>query len=366
MKSLKVALVHDYLREYGGAERVLESLHEIFPEAPVYVSFLDRQALGEHAVRFADWDIRETKITELPFYKKLFSPYRVFAAWAFEQLDLSEFDVVISSTNAYQSKAVRVKKGARHLSYVHTPSRALYGYSTKSDWKKNPFVRVVGELINFWMRYVDFQTAQRPDILIANSRTTQQRIRKFWRRDSVIIPPPVAMVDRDLEVLPEKDRSYLLFVGRLVLSKHPELVVKVSNALDLPLKVVGTGSMLESLRQQAGPQVEFFGAVTDDELAAFYQGARLVLFPAEDEDFGIVPIEAQSAGTPVIAHFSGEPRYTVVSGKTGEHVASFDVQEWQAAVKQAWDGGWNYKKIAESTKKYSHTEFTKNLHDLLN
>src|SRR5690606_20877317 len=150
-----------------------------------------------------------------------------------------EFDVVISSTNAYQSKAVRVKKGARHLSYVHTPSRALYGYSTKSDWKINPAVRVVGELINFWMRYVDFQTAQRPDVLIANSQTTQQRICKFWRRDSVLLPPPVTMVDRDLEVHPEEDRRYLLFVGRLVLSKHPELAVQVSNALNLPLKIVG-------------------------------------------------------------------------------------------------------------------------------
>lgn len=260
---MKLALVHDYLREYGGAERVVESLHEIFPEAPVYVSFYDKKSLREHASRFTEWDIRETAITNFPFYKKLFSPYRVFAAWAFERLDLSEYDVVISSTNAYQSKAVRVKKGAKHISYVHTPSRALYGYSTKTDWKKNIFIRVVGELINFWMRYVDFQAAQRPDTLVANSKTTQQRIKKFWRRDSVIIPPPVAMVDRRLEVLPAKQRKYLLFVGRLVLSKHPELAVQISNELGLPLRVVGTGSMLEALKQQAGKQVEFLGAVNE-------------------------------------------------------------------------------------------------------
>jgi len=362
---MKIALVHDYLREYGGAERVLESLHAIFPDALVYVSFFDKQALGVHSARFADWDIRETKITELPFYKKLFSPYRIFAAWAFEQLDLSEYDVVISSTNAYQSKAVRVKKGARHLSYVHTPSRALYGYSTKSDWKKNPVIRVVGELINFWMRYVDFQTAQRPDILIANSRTTQQRIRKFWRRDSVVIPPPVAMVDRKIELLPRKERSYLLCVGRLVLSKHPEVAVQVSNSLGFPLKIVGTGSMLESLQQQAGPQVEFLGASDDAELARLYQGARLVLFSAEDEDFGIVPIEAQSAGTPVIAHYSGEPRYTVVPGKTGEQVVSLEPKDWNRVVQKAWDKQWDHKKIAESAKKYSHAAFAKSLLSLL-
>jgi glycosyltransferase involved in cell wall biosynthesis len=362
---MKLALVHDYLREYGGAERVLESFHEIFPDAPIYVSFFDQKSLGENAARFQHWDIRETKLKNFPFYKKLFSPYRIFAAWAFEQLDLSDYEVVISSTNAYQSKAVRIKKGAKHLSYVHTPSRALYGYSTKSDWKKNPIIRVVGELINFWMRYVDFQTAQRPDVLIANSTTTQQRITKFWRRESVVIPPPVAMVDRKLAVKSTDEREYLLFVGRLVLSKHPELAVQISNELQLPLKVVGTGSMLESLRQQAGPQVDFLGAVDDDTLAELYQGAKLVLFPAEDEDFGIVPIEALAAGTPVVAHYSGEPRYTVKAGKTGEHVQTFAIKEWTTVVKKAWYSHWNHQEIAKSAQKYSQAEFAKAIKKLL-
>lgn len=362
---MKLALVHDYLREYGGAERVVESLHEIFPEAPVYVSFFDKKTLGEHASRFQDWEIRETALTKFPFYKKLFSPYRIFAAWAFEQLDLTAYDVVISSTNAYQSKAVRVRKGAKHISYVHTPSRALYGYSTKTDWKKNLVIRVIGELINFWMRYVDFQTAQRPDILVANSRTTQQRIQKFWRRDSVIIPPPVAMVDRQLAVFPADKREYLLFVGRLVLSKHPELVIQISNELQLPLKIVGTGSMLESLREQAGPQVEFLGAVDDDSLASLYQGAKLVLFPAEDEDFGIVPIEAMSAGTPVVAQYSGEPRFTIEPGKSGEHVKSFDLDDWTEMVEKAWNSRWNYSQISQSVQKYSQAEFAKAMKKLL-
>lgn len=372
MSSMKIALVHDYLREYGGAERVLEALHELFPEAPVYVAFFDANALGDYAHRFQGWDIRETKLTELPLYKKLFSPYRVFAAWAFEQLDLSEYDLVISSTNAYQSKAVRVSTGAKHLSYVHTPSRALYGFSTKTNWKKNPVIRVAGEVMNFWMRWVDFRTAQRPDVLIANSTTTQQRIRKFWRRDSVIIPPPVALVDStdagvsdSVSKTSSQDRSYLLFVGRLVLSKHPEKAVQVSNELGLPLKVVGTGAMLEALQKQAGPQVEFLGAVDDTQLAHLYRHAKLVLFPAEDEDFGLVPIEAQSQGTPVVAHFSGEPRFTVQPGKTGEHVRSFELDDWKQQTKKAWDARWSSATISKSVQKYSYAAFSRAIKRLI-
>jgi len=367
MPKFNVALVHDYLREYGGAERVLAQLHTMFPEAPVYVAFKDWQAMGSAATQFKNWDIRETALTKLPFYKKLFSPYRVFAAWAFQKLDLSEFDLVISSTNAYMAKAVRASKpGSKHLSYIHTPPRALYGYSTRSNWRKNPFIKVVGEMINMWMRYVDYHSAQNPDLLIANSRTTQQRITKFYRRESVIVPPPVGLLDlMPTETVPAKEREYLLSVGRLVLSKHPELVVAISNQTGYPLKVVGSGVMLPELQAQAGPQVEFLGAVDDDQLAKLYQHAKLVIFPAEDEDFGIVPIEALGAGTPVIAHFSGEPRYTIEPGKTGELVESFILEEWVKTVQRAWTKKWNHQTIADGARQYSAQEFAKKINRLI-
>lgn len=363
---MKVALVHDYLREYGGAERVLMELHQMFPEAPVYTAFTDWSAMGEAAALFADWDIRETKLTGFPAYQRLFSPYRVWAAWAFAQLDLGEYDLIISSTNAYMAKAARATKpGAKHLSYIHTPPRALYGFSTRTNWKKNPLIRVGGELINTWMRYVDARTAQNPDVLIANSRTTQQRITKYYRRDSVIIPPPVALVDGMAAVLPATQRHYLLVAGRLVLSKHPEIAVAVSNATGLPLKVVGTGSMLSELQATAGPQVEFLGTVSDQELSELYQHAKLVLFPAEDEDFGIVPIEAMAAGTPVIAHYSGEPRFTVVPGKTGEHVTTLAANDWAEVVQKAWQRKWPHEDIAQTTQKYSPQSFARQMQEII-
>jgi glycosyltransferase involved in cell wall biosynthesis len=361
MTAPKIALVHDYLREYGGAERVVESMHEIYPEAPVYVAVNDPQRLGKQAKRFESWDIRETWLKRLPFAKSLVSPYRVFAARAFESLDLSEFDVIISSTNMYMAKAVRAGKDAVHVSYVHTPPRSLYGYTTMTNWRKNPLVRAIGEGINSWMRYVDFQTAQRPDVLIANSRTTQQRIAKFYRRESVVLPPAVRLVDKQLDVLPKSERTFALFVGRLAYSKHPELALHACQTLGIPLKVVGTGGMMDRVRQLAGPETELIGSASDKVLSELYQRAKFVIYPAEDEDFGIVPIEAMSAGTPVIAHASGEPQFTVKDGVTGTLVPSFKPADWLEAVREANTKNWQYESIQKSVQKYSSQDFADGL-----
>ncbi len=360
-KQKKVALVHDYLREYGGAERVVEVMHEIFPAAPVYVAIFDPKRLGKHAKRFANWDIRQTWLRWLPFAKALVSPYRIFAARTFESLDLSEFDVILSSTNMYMAKAVRPRRGAVHLSYVHTPPRSLYGYSTMTNWRKNPITRVVGSVINTWMRYVDFQTAQRPDVLIANSRTTQERIKKFYRRESELLPPPVRVVDQRLPVLEKEQRTFALFVGRLAYSKHPELALHACQTLGIPLKIVGTGALFDDLKKLAGPETEMLGGASDKVVAELYQRAKFVIFPAEDEDFGIVPIEAMAAGTPVVAHRSGEPQFTVQDGVSGILVDSLKQADWLEAVRRANTKTWNYTVIQKSVQQYSLQSFSTGL-----
>ncbi len=317
LTNLKVALVHDFLREYGGGERVLEALHQLFPQAPVYVAFKDQQALGKHWARFADWDLRETWFAKLPFCKKLYSPLRIFAPHAFASLDLSQYDLVISSSNAFEAKAVQAPNG-RHFCYCHTPPRALYGYSTMSAWDKHFLVKLGGTLINHYMRVKDFQAAQQVDQFIANSKETQARIKKFYKRDSVIIYPPVdTTVTAKLKPLLQRD--YYFYIGRLGLQKHPELAVQACQQLDLPLKVAGTGPMLSNLKQLArdNDKIEFLGAVADDQLKALYVGAKALLYPVEDEDFGMVPVEAMAAGTPVLAHASGGPLETIVPGQTG-------------------------------------------------
>ncbi len=324
----KIALVHDYLREYGGAERVLEALHEIYPDAPVYTAFVDEKAMGKNWFRFASWDIRQSKLINFPFYKKLFSPMRVFAKWAFEQFDFSEYDLVISSSNAYFAKAVQVKNG-KHICYCHTPPRVLYGYSAKSNWQANPITRLAGNFLNHFVRQMDFVAGQNPDIMIANSKETALRIKKFYKRESIVINPPIEIFDQadafftnlgeteKKQLMSKKNESYYLYVNRLALAKHPEIAVQAASKLDLPLKVVGSGAMLNDLKNMAGKTVEFLGAVNDKQLIDLYKNAKALLYPVEDEDFGMVPVEAMTFGTPVIAHKSGGPKETIIENKTG-------------------------------------------------
>lgn len=312
----KVALVHDYLKEYGGAERVLESLHKIWPDAPVYTAYFDPKALGIHARNFKDWNIKTSWLQYLPFSGKLISPLRIIAANIFESLDLSEFDVVISSCNTYFSKAIKVKPGAKHLSYIHTPPRYLYGYTTSFNYKKRWWTRVVAEIMNHFLRIVDFEVSQRPDILIANSKNVAQRIEKFYRRESEIVYPPVN-VETLIKSKKQKGK-YFLTLNRLSRGKGTEVAVAACSKLDLPLKVAGTGSEMSNLKKIAGKSVQFLGEITEEEKAEIFSETIALIACSEDEDFGITVVEAQAAGAPVIAAKAGGHLETVIPGKTGE------------------------------------------------
>ncbi len=359
----RIALAHDYLREYGGAERVLEALHELFPEAPVYTAFFDKQALGQHASKFEGWDIRESWLTKIPFYSKLFSPLRIFSPQYFRRFQLHDIDVVISSTNAYFSKAIAVPPGAKHLCYCHTPARSLYGYTTKSDWKKNPFIRVFGELINHYLRIIDVEIARdNVDVFIANSHETARRIKKFYKLPSDIIYPPCGIPDQ-APTTPYGE--YYLYVNRLALAKHPEMAVEAANKLQLPLKVVGHGPLLERLRELAGPTVEVLGGVSDQELQQLYQGAKALLYPVEDEDFGMIPVEAMGYGIPVIAHRSGGPQETIVEGKTGVFFDELSTADLVKAIKQAETKTWSKSQIWKHARRYSVETFEKSIRDLV-
>ena len=358
---MKIALIHDYLREYGGAERVVEALHDLYPDAPVYVAFTDPQVAGMHWQKFADWEIHQSWLTKIPFYKKLFSPLRIFAPQYFSRFDLSEFDVVISSTNAYFAKAVQVPNGV-HICYCHTPARSLYGYTTMTNWQQNPITKFAGTLINHYLRVVDFQVAQKVDHFIANSEETKRIIAKFYRRDSTVIYPPIAIPNS----APKKtSRDYYLYVGRIAASKHVDLAVAAATTLGLSLKVAGEGKGLEHLREMAGPTVEFLGAVSDQALSELYAGAKALLFPAEDEDFGMVPVEAMGHGTPVIAHRSGGPLESVVEGKTGLFFDAFTVESLVTAVQQFEKKKWDAKTIYAHSKQFGLERFTNEIEKLV-
>lgn len=318
---MKVALAHDYLREYGGAERVLEALHEIFPDAPVFTAYYNPQGLGENGKRFKGWDIRTSWFQKFPFANRLLSPFRIFGPLMFESFDLSEYDLVISSSSAtHLAKAVITKPETLHISYIHTPPRFLYGYVTSFNYKKHWWTRIGGEIINHFMRIYDFEVSQRPDILVANSKNIQARIKKFYRRDSVVIYPPVDMGSKYQVVSSKGKKEYFLVLSRLVRGKGVDVIVEACGKLGLPLRVAGTGPELDNLKNLATSYqlpATFLGWVSDEERVKLLQGAKALIVASEDEDFGITSIEAQAAGTPVIAPKSGGFLETVIDGKTG-------------------------------------------------
>lgn len=244
---MKVALAHDYLREYGGAERVLEALHEIFPDAPVYTSYVNFDSLGENSKRFKGWTIIPSWFQKVPFANKLLSPGRIFAPMMFESFNLSGYDLVISSSSAtHLSKSVITKPETLHISYIHTPPRFLYGYTTSFNYKKHWWTRIGGEIINHFMRIYDFEVSQRPDILVANSKNIQKRIKKFYRRDSIVIYPPVDLSEINLKKTKEE---YFLVLSRLARGKGVDLIIKACKQLDLPLKIAGTGPEMDNLKK---------------------------------------------------------------------------------------------------------------------
>ena len=370
---MRVALTHDYLREYGGAERVLEVLHEMFPEAPLYTAYYNPGALGPHAKNFQGWDIRTSWFQRMPFANQLLSPFRVFAPLIFESFDLSEYDLVISSSSAvYFAKSVITKPETLHISYIHTPPRFLYGYTTSFNYKKNPIIRVFAEIVNHFLRIWDFEVSQRPDILVGNSENVVKRINKFYRREAVVLYPPVKLQEfvqgRTLKKVRPYEKKYFLALNRLVRGKGTEVIVEAATELNLPLKVAGTGPEMERLKKVAGKNVEFLGWVSDEERVSLLQGAKALIVASEDEDFGITSVEAQAAGTPVIAPRAGGYLETVVEGRTGIFYGGpgqVTVEALVEALKTFNPKDFNPENCKKNAEKFSKERFKKKFMEIV-
>jgi len=378
---MKIALVHDYIKEYGGAERVLEALHEIWPEAPVYTAVYLPQFLGPHRERFERWDIHTSWAQKLPYVSKLISPLRIFSPWIFDNLDLSDYGlVVVSATGAYVPNLIVTKTDTIHITYIHTPPRYLYGYPTARNWRKYHLGRLAGEWINFKLRLVDFLAAQRPHQIIVNSQEVRRRVEKFYRRDdAVVIYPPVEMVDKISNIkyqsaswrtklhIKNKKETYFLAGGRLARPKHIDLAIEACNRLKVPLKVFGKpfAGYGEELKSIAGPTIEFVGEVNDEELMKLYASCKALLYPSEMEDFGIMPVEAQAFGKPVVAYRSGGVIETVVDGRTGVFFDQLTTESLVKAMKQLSNVRIKTQDCIENAKRFSKERFKKELKKLV-
>lgn len=372
MKPLRAALVHDYLGEFGGAERVLEVLVEMFPDAPIYTAFFRP---GEAYEIFKNRDIRVSWAHHIPFFAtKLHSPLRFLAPLIWESFDFKGYDLVISSASWYITKGILTGPETIHISYIHTPPRYLYGYETSINWQKYWPLRLYARAVNHFLREYDFAAAQRPDILIANSENTRARIQKFYRRDAKVIYPPVELSASHFN----HSRNYFLIVSRVVGGKGLELAVRACSELGLPLKVVGSPSGWSSeyrkMRQMAGPTIEFLGFVSDEKLVGLYSGAKAFLATARDEDFGMTVVEAQLCGTPVIAFRGGGYLETMAEGKTGIFFDEYSVEGLKKALGKfriqnsclpAGMAKFRISTIQAHAKKFSKEQFVKQMNNAI-
>lgn len=314
MSELKIALVHDHLLEFGGAERVFVALKKVFPNADLYTAFIDRNRLGIHNKHLEDWTIRTSWADRVPGFKRLFSPLRFLWPLIWESFDFSQYDVVISSSGTMMSKGIITKPKTVHISYLHHPPRNLYYYETAIEWQKFLPLRVYGHLVNHGLRMWDYLSSHRVDHFIANANETQRRISKFYRMESTVIYPPV-VIPESYEV--KEDRDYYVTSSRLAKAKHIDVLIKASNKHGFKLKIIGSGRDEEYLRSISSPNVKFLGGVTDEELRNTLAGAKGYLFASVSDEFGIAPVEAMGYGVPVIAFASGGLKETVKDGKNG-------------------------------------------------
>ncbi len=336
---LKIALVHDYLKEYGGAEAVLETLSDIFPQAPIYTSLYRPQSFGPHRSRLEKkWQGRthQSFFKYIPFASRLISPLRFLSPLAFLSFDFSDYDIIISSaTGAYFPNAL--KKGeAKLLCYCHTPPRYLYGLATARDPKKYPVLNFFAQTIFHFFRLLDFKYAQNVDQFIANSATTASRIKKFYRKDSLIINPPVDLPQKS--TASSSRQLFFLTGGRLARAKRYDLAIKTCNQLKLPLKIFGrdfAGHEAE-LKKLVGnsSNIEFLGEITNQQKSDLMSTAKAFIFCSDNEDFGIIPVEAMAHGCPVIGHNSGGTAETVIDGKTGILFDNLTVPSLVSAIKK--------------------------------
>ena len=361
---MKIALVHDYLNEFGGAERVLLALSEIWPDAPIYTSFYKEGSLGY--VRFKNKKIITSWVHNIPFFSSyLHSPLRFLAPLIWGSFDFSDYDVVISSASWYVTKGFGTRGTNKNrpieICYCHTPPRWLYGYKTSIELQKYWPVRIYAKIVGALMRNYDFNAAQKVNYFVANSKNVAARIEKYYRRNSTVIYPPVEIP----ETIRIQKEDYYLIISRIVGGKGLDLAVKTAVKLGLNLKVAGAsaGYSMEykKLQKLSENNIQFLGHVDDSEMARLYKGAKAFLALSTDEDFGMTPVESMAAGTPVIAFRGGGYTETVVENKTGVFFDEPTIESLSSAITKFEKMKFNSVDCMNQAKKFSKEKFKKEM-----
>jgi glycosyltransferase involved in cell wall biosynthesis len=353
-KTLKVAIIHYWWVSNRGGESVVKSLLNLFPDADLYLHVYDRaimmQALGDLEGR----KITTTFIGQIPFSKFFYKSLLPLMPMALERLDLSEYDLVISSESG-PAKGVITNPGSLNICYCHTPMRYIWDFFNQYLATLSPLKRIIFSIIAHKLRIWDVTTASRVDYFIANSKFISSRILKYYRRGSYVIPPPVD-VSHFIHTRP-RDNFYLV-LGQLVKYKRVDIAINVFNSLNLPLVVIGEGETLGELKKLAHPNIQFLGRQPFSVVKNHLETCRALIFPGI-EDFGIVPVEAMAAGAPVIAFGEGGVLDSVINNKTGCLVEEQTQEAFIEIIKKIECGGikFDVEVLRERALKFDRLNF---------
>jgi glycosyltransferase involved in cell wall biosynthesis len=306
---MRVALIHYWLIDYRGGEKTLKAISEIFPQSDIYAHVVDAALVAR---AFPSHRVTPTFISRLPFARTLYQKYLPLMPFALEQLDLRNYDLVISSESG-PAKGVIVSPHAMHVSYCHSPMRYIWDMYHNYRERAGIVTRVAMAPVLHGLRMWDQVSAQRVDNYIANSNFVAARIQKYYRRDSTVIHPPVAIEQFEISAVAE---DFYLSVGQLVTYKRADLLVEAFNESGKPLVIIGEGALLGRLRRIAKSNVRLLGWQTSEVIHDHYRRCRAVILPGT-EDFGIVPVEAMACGKPVLAYGQGGALETVIDGVSG-------------------------------------------------
>jgi len=365
-KKPKIAIVHDFLTYFGGAERVLISLHNLYPKAPIYTLLYDENKMKRY---FPDAKIRTSFLNKLPKFlrkrKKYLLPFMPTAA---ETFDLRDFDIVISSSSSF-AKGIITKPKTTHICYCHTPTRFLWDwhYNYLNENKIKGIKKIIILPFLHYMRMWDKSAAERVDYFIANSKNTAQRIKKFYGRESKVVYPHCDVEHFNNCEKPEDDaKKYFLIVSRLSSYKKIDLAIEAFNKLEIPLLIIGEGEDRSRLRKMAEKNIKFLGFVSDEKLKYYYQSCQAFIFPGED-DFGITPIEAMSFGKPVLAYRMGGLKETIIEGITGEFFDDLIPEILADGVRRIKNNYRNYdcETIKQHSQKFSRKNFEDNIKNII-
>ncbi|MBR6124370.1 glycosyltransferase [Candidatus Saccharibacteria bacterium] len=348
---MKIALVHDWLTNMGGAEQCVLNFMDVYPEAPIYTSMFVKDNVDE---RFSAKKVVTTFLQR--FVKKGHQKLFPLMPLAFERLDLTDFDVVLSSTSCC-AKGIISGPNCEHFCYCHTPIRYVWARSFEYMQGMGKIKRFLCSILLHYMRLWDFSAAQRVDHFIANSTEVQRRIKKYYNRDSVVIFPPVRC---SLFSMSDTDGDYFLVVSRLVYYKRFDLAVKACTKLGKKLIVIGDGPERKNLEAMAGPTVQFLGRQPDEVVQKHMAECKALLFPGED-DFGIVPVEAEACGRPVIAYGMGGALDTVVPGKTGVLFYEQTEESIAEAIEKFESMNFDKQEIRNHALKFDESEFKRQI-----